>query len=89
MADDEKNVVLREELEFFESKREEWIKIYEGKFALVKGNRLIDTFTTLEEAYRKGVELFGNGPFLIKVISKEEKIEKIPALTLGIIHAHL
>ena len=34
MADDEKNVVLREELEFFESKREEWIKIYEGKFAL-------------------------------------------------------
>ena len=26
---------------------------------IVKGNRLIDTFTTLEEAYRKGVEFLG------------------------------
>ncbi len=89
MSIEEKDLVLKEELDFFESKREEWLKIYEGKYALVKEKKLIDTFTTLEEAYQKGVELFGDSPFLIKVVLKQDEVEKIPALTLGIIHAHL
>lgn len=89
MAEDEKKIALEEELSFFESKREEWVKIYEGKYALVKGSSLIDTFTTLDEAYQKGVELFGITPFLIKIVLEQDKIEKIPALMLGIIHAHL
>ena len=89
MANENKGIVLAEELDFFESKREEWLKIYEGKYALVKGRTLINTFTTLEEAYLKGVELFGNTPFLIKPILKQDPVEKVPALTIGIIHARI
>ena len=80
---------LKEELDFFESQKEQWLNLYEGKFLLIKGRKLIDTFTTLEEAYEKGVELFGNSPIFIKKLTREEHPEQIPALTLGLIHAHL
>jgi hypothetical protein len=30
---------------------------------------------------------FGNSPFLIKQVVREEKVHQIPALSLGILHA--
>lgn len=86
---EDKKIILSEELEFFNSMKEEWLKIYEGKFALIKGKTLIDTFTTFEEAYEKSVELFGNAAVLIKKIEQTEHPEMMPALTLGLIHAHI
>jgi hypothetical protein len=82
-------LLLKEELEFFNSKLQDWLRMYEGKFALVKGKELIDTFTNMEDAYKKAVELFGNSPVLIKKITKDEEPEKIPVLTLGLIRANL
>jgi len=82
-------VELEQELEFFESKRSEWVRNYEGKFVLIKEKELIDVFNAFDDAYKAGVRKFGNQPFLIKRVSKEEPVEKFPALTLGIIHANL
>jgi len=79
--------VLREELAFFEEKRHELVKTYLGKFALVKGRNLIDTFTTFPEAYTKGVELFGLEPFLVKPILPEEPKHAVPVLSLHLLHA--
>lgn len=81
-------MVLRDEIDFFNSHLEEWLQHYEGKFALVKNQQLIGTFTQDTEAYKEGVSRFGNAPFLIKRISRMEKIEKLPALALGIIRAY-
>ena len=80
-------VLLEKELKFFESKKAEWLKIYKDKFALIKGEELIDVFDTFGDAYKEGVRRYGNEAFFIKKITEEERIESFPALTLGIIHA--
>lgn len=80
---------LERELEFFESRRKEWLKDYKNKFVLIKGEELIDVFNTLEDAYKEGVKRYGNQPFLIKQVTEEEEMETLPAFTSGIIHAHL
>jgi hypothetical protein len=82
-------VELEKELKFFESKRKEWLRDYKDKFVLIKGEELIDVFSTLEDAYKEGVKRYGNQPFLIKRVTEEEEIETLSALTSGIIHAHL
>lgn len=80
---------LEKELNFFESKRAEWLEKYKDKFVLVKGEELIDVFVSLEDAYKEGVQRYGNEPFFIKRVTETEPIEKTPSLTLGIIHANL
>ena len=80
-------IVLEKELMFFESKKAEWLRNYKDKFALIKEEELIDVFDTFGDAYKEGVKRYGNQPFLIKKISEEERFEKLPALTLGIIRA--
>jgi hypothetical protein len=80
---------LQEELAFFEQNRPDLVKTHLGKFALVKGRVLIDTFTTFPEAYTKGVELFGPEPFLVKPILAEEPKQTIPVLSLHLLHASL
>ena len=80
---------LKEELEFFEAHRAEWLAQHKGRFALVKGQQLIGTFDTAENAYVDGVPRFGNTPFLIKQILEREPIVHAPALTLGLLGAHI
>lgn len=78
---------LQAELMWFQEHKDELLRNYEGKFALVKGQKLIDTFTTAEEAYTRGVALFGTDPFLIKQITREEQVAQIPSLMLGLMNA--
>lgn len=87
-ADKVKESILKEEIEYFNSMLAEWLQHYEGQYALVKDHKLIGTFTTEVEAYKEGIKLFGNNPFLIKKIEKDEQLEKLPALTLGILRAY-
>jgi hypothetical protein len=79
--------VLREELEFFEINRAKWLEEYRGKFALVKGKRLVGTFDTAENAYIEGIQQFGNVPFLIKQVVERDPVASFPALELGLIRA--
>ena len=82
-------IFLEKELEFFNSNREGWLKEHEGKYVLVKGMETVGFFDTVEKAYAEGIKRFGNFPFLIKQILREEPKEEIPALTLGLVNAHL
>lgn len=84
-----KEFILKEELEYYNSMLAEWLQHYEGQYALVKDHKLIGTFTTEAEAYKEGVKLFGNSPFLIKKIEKVEKLKQLSALTIGIIRGNL
>ena len=80
--------ILKDEIEYFNSMLGEWLQHYEGQYALVKNHKLFGTFTTEEEAYKEGIKQFGNQPFLIKKVERVERLEKLPALTLGIIRAY-
>jgi len=80
---------FEKELKYFRQHKEEWLLHHEGKYALVKGQDLIGTFTKEEEAYEEGVKRFGAGPFLIKPILKQESPEQIPAFSLGLSNARL
>lgn len=81
-------MALEQELQFFKSKRDEWVKMYVGKFALVKGQELIGVFDTPDAALSEGVKRFQAEPFLIRQINANEPEIYIPALALGLIHAH-
>jgi len=80
---------LERELEYFNTRREELISHYEGQFVLIKGDSLLGSFTTEAEAYEEGLKQLGNQPFLIKQVTKEEEIDRLPALVLGLLNASL
>ena len=81
--------VLKEELRFLTEQRQALIQQHAGEYALIKGRRLVGTFTTFEEAYDRGVAEFGREPFLIKQLVEQEPVETQPALTQNLLHAHL
>jgi len=80
-------MILDQELKYFEDHKDELLKHYENQFVLIKDNSLVGAFTTEAEAHQAGIQKFGNQPFLIKKVVKEEEITHIPALTLGLLHA--
>ena len=77
------------ELTYFNSIKKDMLKHNYGQFALIKGKKLMGTFTTSQQAYESGIKQFGNEIFLIKQILKEDPIQKIPALTHSFIHARI
>ena len=80
-------MALETELKYFNDHREKWLVDHKGKYALVKGQELVGTFDTAENAYVEGVRRFGNTAFLVKQILDEEPVVHVPALTLGLLSA--
>ena len=76
---------LKEEVEYFQERKEELLQKSQGQFALIRGRELLGTFTTYAEAYEAGVERFGNAPMLIRRITKEDPTEQVPALMHGLL----
>ena len=71
----------------FERNRTEWVKHHQGKFVLVKDERLVDVFDSADAAYSAGIQQFGAVPFLVKQVVTVDPIQQAPAYTLGLIHA--
>jgi len=82
-------MALERERDYFESLKADLLHHHEGKYALVIGTTLVGVFDTREQAYRAGVESHGNVAMLIKQVLRNEPIESVPAMTLGLISAHL
>lgn len=80
-------MALEVETKFFADNLPDLLKAHEGKFALIKGERLAGVFDTAEAAFESGVAQFGNVPILIKRIAPEERIDRVPALLCGWCHA--
>ncbi|MBU1290909.1 hypothetical protein KKB17_03690 [bacterium] len=66
--------LLKKDLDYFESKLDELLGKSKGEYALIHEGQLIDTFKSKEDAIKRGYELFGNSPFLVKMISEVEDI---------------
>jgi hypothetical protein len=59
---------LEQELETFERNRSALLGTAKGKFALVKGAQVVDTFESQQDAIKRGYDLYGNVPFLVKQV---------------------
>ena len=77
---------LQTELDFFNKHKQEYLGVYKNQFVLIKGEGFIGAFTTEAEAYKAGVERFGNQPFLIKQVVENDGTVSFPALTVGAIN---
>lgn len=81
--------ILKEELAFFEAKKQELLKTHRGQFALIKGRKLVAVFPTREEAYAEGVKRFRRESFLIKQILEHQEPEQVPLLAHSIDRANI
>ena len=82
-------MALELELTTFEQMKAELLKNYNGKFALVKGEKFLGAFDSASNAYQEGVKQFGREVFLVKRISETEEVYRNQALSLGLMHARL
>lgn len=81
--------LFEQELKIFESRKDELLTLGENKFALIKGSELAGIFSNEEEAYREGLSRFGDVPFLIHPILREECMTSFPALANGLLRVSL
>ena len=72
-------MALEKELETYKTKLLE-LKAQEGKFVLIHGDSVIQTFTSYEDAMKEGYDKFGLEPFLVKRIEALEKVQFISRL---------
>jgi hypothetical protein len=73
-------MALEKELETYKSKLPE-LKVLEGKFVLIQGDTVVDTFTSYEDAMKEGYAKFGlDKQFLVKQIRALEQVQFIPRL---------
>lgn len=80
---------LTKELAYFEKNKNQFLKNYKNKFLLIKSDGLIGSFDTNEEAYKKGIEQFGNTPFLIKQVLEKEPTLTVSSLYVGLKSANI
>ena len=76
-------IALQTELDAFERLRLTLLDRAPGKYALVKGHDLVDTFGSELEAIREGYRRFGNEPFLVKHIVEADVPMNFTSFNLG------
>jgi hypothetical protein len=80
--------MLETERAYFSVHAKEWASQAPGSFVVVKGEELVGTFSTLDEALAAGAHRFGLQPFLVRQLGVAPERITIPALTLGLLSAN-
>ena len=75
---------LETELRYFNQRRSELMRDASGKFALVKGEKLIGIFDSENAAIRHGYEALGNVSFLVKRITEVDIPLNFTSFNLGV-----
>lgn len=81
--------MFEKELAYYKEHKDELLQHHENQFVLIKKNEFAGAYSSDVEAYKAGLQKFGNVSFLIKQVTKEEEIVRFPALTLGVLNAHM
>lgn len=68
-------MALERELETYRSKLQELKAEHEGKFVLIHGTEVIDTFSSYDDAIKAGYQKLGLDPFLVKQIRAIEQVQ--------------
>lgn len=66
-------MALEKELATYQAKLAE-LKQHEGKFVLIHGDQVVNTFASYEDAIKEGYKQFGLDPFLVKQIHTVEPV---------------
>lgn len=88
MVEGDNKLTLENEIGLYETNKEDWVDQYgEGKFVAIKEEVVPGPYDSQEKAYEEGLNEFGLDPFLVQRVPKEEQINHLPTLELGITHA--
>ncbi|HSS77922.1 MAG TPA: hypothetical protein VLV54_14420 [Thermoanaerobaculia bacterium] len=74
-------MALERELETYRTKLPELKGENEGRFVLIKGDQVIDVFSSYDDALKAGYTAFGLKPFLVKRIDAIEQAQFISRFT--------
>ena len=69
-------MALEKELETYKAKLPE-LKQHEGKFVLIHGDEIVDTYTSYEDAIKEGYKRYKLEPFLVKQIHSIQQVHFI------------
>jgi hypothetical protein len=61
-------MALEKELETYKKNLADLKGQHEGKYVLIHGEQVVDTFSTYEDAIKSGYQQFKNDPFLVKKV---------------------
>jgi len=70
-------MALEKEMQTYNEKLQELKSEHEGKFVLIHGDEVVDTFSGYDDAIKAGYAKFGLNPFLVKQIRTVEKVQFI------------
>lgn len=76
---------LEKEYVYYQANKDRLVKEHPGKFVLIKGVQIAGYHSSEQKAYEDGLKRFGNQPFFITRVTREEEIAQYPALVLGIL----
>ncbi len=65
-------MTLDTELETYKQNREQLLATAEGKFALIRGDKIAGVYESKMDAISQGYRQFGNVPFLVKHVLRVE-----------------
>lgn len=60
---------LKKEFEYYKSHQTELVKKYDGKFIVIFNNEVVGAYDTEGEAYKKSIQKYEAGKFLIQKVS--------------------
>jgi hypothetical protein len=81
--------MLETELKYLQTHKEDLIKLYPGRYLVIKGEEVSGAYETREEAMTAAVEMHGLQNVLIRRAEDADEIVFIPALIFGLINAHI
>lgn len=81
-------IPLEQERAFYAAHEAEWATAHPGRFVVVKGERLLGAFDSIEEALAAGAATFGVESFLVRRLGEKQVEVNIPALTMGLLRAN-
>jgi len=66
---------LGAELNLFDGHKAEWLEQHRGSYVVIKGENVLNFYSTFEDAYRAGAERWGTDTdFLVKQIVEQEPV---------------
>ena len=65
---------LEKEYQTYLRHKEQLLAKNEGKYVLIKDTQIADVYASYEDALKEGLKKFGNVPFLVKQIQREDDV---------------
>ena len=79
-----KRTLLQQELEFYNQNKEKLLKEHANRYLLIKGDDLVASYPTNDQAVGEGVRRFGTEPFLVRMSGTDTPVVTVPVLALGL-----